>query len=158
MPRFTPKREPRGKPIDRQIVGLYDALLRLESSPVIQLNRAVAVAMRDGPEAGLVRIEPLLSHETLGRYRLTHAAKADLLRRLGRFSEAKTSYEAALALTRQEPEQRFLKRRLAEISGWPAKNFRPLSIPGQAVRPMEEDARRKRREGVVTERLSLASI
>ena len=100
-----------------QIVGLYDALLRLEPSPVIQLNRAVAVGMRDGPEAGLVLIEPLLGPETLGRYRLAHAAKADLLRRLGRLSEAKSSYEAALALTQQEAEQRFLNRRLTEISG-----------------------------------------
>ena len=100
-----------------QIVGLYDALLRLEPSPVIVLNRAVAVAMRDGPEAGLVLIEGLLGQETLGRYHLAHAAKADLLRRLGRFSEARTSYEAALPLTQQEVERRFLKRRLAEISG-----------------------------------------
>ena len=100
-----------------QIVGLYDALLRLEPSPVIVLNRAVAVAMRDGPEAGLILIEGLLGQETLGRYHLAHAAKADLLRRLGRFSEARTSYEAALPLTQQEVERRFLKRRLAEISG-----------------------------------------
>ena len=100
-----------------EITGLYDALLRLEPSPIIELNRAVAVAMRDGPEAGLALIEPLLGPGGLGRYRLAHAAKADLLRRLGRFPEAKASYEAALALTRQEPEQRFLKRRLLEIGG-----------------------------------------
>lgn len=98
-----------------EIVGLYDALLRLEPSPVIQLNRAAAVAMRDGPEAGLALIEPLIDQGDLGRYHLAHAAKADLLRRLGRFSEAKVSYEAALAFARQEPEQRFLKRRMAEI-------------------------------------------
>lgn len=98
-----------------QIAGLYEALLRLEPSPIVQLNRAVAVAMRDGPEAGLALIEPLLDQGGLGRYRLAHAAKADLLRRLGRLPEAKASYEAALALTQQQPEQRFLKRRLAEI-------------------------------------------
>jgi RNA polymerase sigma-70 factor (ECF subfamily) len=100
-----------------EIVGLYDALLRLEPSPIIQLNRAAALAMRDGPEAGLVLIEPLIDQGGLGRYHLAHAAKADLLRRLGRLPEAEVSYEAALALTRQEPEQRFLKRRLAEIKG-----------------------------------------
>jgi RNA polymerase sigma-70 factor, ECF subfamily len=101
----------------REIVGLYDALLRLEPSPIIQLNRAAALAMRDGPGAGLALIEPLLNQGGLGRYHLAHAAKADLLRRLGRFPEAKASYEAALALAQQEPEQRFLKRRLAEIAG-----------------------------------------
>jgi RNA polymerase sigma-70 factor (ECF subfamily) len=100
-----------------QIVGLYDALSRLEPSPVIQLNRAAAVAMRDGPGAGLALIEPLIDQGGLGRYHLAHAAKADLLRRLGRLVEAKVSYEAALALARQEPEQRFLKRRLTEIKG-----------------------------------------
>jgi RNA polymerase sigma-70 factor (ECF subfamily) len=100
-----------------EIAGLYDALLRLEPSPIIQLNRAVALAMRDGPGAGLVLIEPLLDQGGLGRYHLAHAAKADLLHRLGRFPEAKVSYEAALALTQQGPEQRFLKRRLTEIAG-----------------------------------------
>ncbi len=100
-----------------EIAGLYGALLRLEPSPIIQLNRAVAVAMRDGPEAGLVLIDPLLDQRGLGRYHLAHAAKADLLRRLGRLAEAKASYEVALALTQQEPEQRFVKRRLAEIAG-----------------------------------------
>ncbi|HEX4171361.1 MAG TPA: DUF6596 domain-containing protein, partial [Acetobacteraceae bacterium] len=100
-----------------EIAGLYDALLRLEPSPVVHLNRAVAVAMRDGPEAGLVLIDPLLDHGGLGRYHLAHAAKADLLRRLGRLPEAKASYETALALTQQGPEQRFVKRRLAAIAG-----------------------------------------
>jgi RNA polymerase sigma-70 factor, ECF subfamily len=100
-----------------EIAGLYGALLRLEPSPIIQLNRAVAVAMRDGPEAGLILIDPLLDQRGLGRYHLAHAAKADLLRRLGRLAEAKASYEIALALTQQEPEQRFVKRRLAEIAG-----------------------------------------
>jgi len=98
-----------------EIVGLYDALLALEPSPIIELNRAVAVAMRDGPTAGLALLESLLDPGILGRYHLAHAAKADLLRRLGRFPAAKASYEMALSLTRQAPEQRFLKRRLAEI-------------------------------------------
>jgi RNA polymerase sigma-70 factor (ECF subfamily) len=100
-----------------EIVGLYGALARLEPSPIIELNRAAAVAMRDGPEFGLALIEPLIEQGGLGRYHLAHAARADLLRRLDRLPEAKASYEAALALARQEPEQRFLKRRLAEISG-----------------------------------------
>ena len=100
-----------------EIAGLYDALLRLEPSPVVHLNRAVAVAMRDGPEAGLVLIDPLLDQGGLGRYHLAHAAKADLLRRLGRLPEAQASYETALALTQQGPEQRFVKRRLAAIAG-----------------------------------------
>jgi RNA polymerase sigma-70 factor (ECF subfamily) len=100
-----------------EIVGLYDALLRLEPSPVVALNRAAAVAMRDGPEAGIALIEPLIGQGGLGGYHLAHAAKADLLRRLDRLPEAKASYEAALALARQEPERRFLKRRLTEIAG-----------------------------------------
>lgn len=99
-----------------EIVGLYDVLWRREPSPVILLNRAVAVAMRDGPEAGLVLVEPLLDPASLGRYHLAHAAKADLLRRLGQHHAARESYETALAMTRQGPEQRFLKRRLAEIA------------------------------------------
>ena len=100
-----------------EIAGLYDVLLRLEPSPVVLLNRAVAVAMRDGPEAGLRLVEPLLGAGSLGGYHLVHAARADLLRRLGRYDEARASYTAALALTRQEPERRFLKRRLTEIGG-----------------------------------------
>ena len=83
----------------------------------MRLNRAVAVAMRDGPEAGLALVEPLLQGGELDRYRLAHAAKADLLRRSGRFAEAKTAYLAALDLTQQEPERRFLRRRLQEIGG-----------------------------------------
>jgi RNA polymerase sigma-70 factor (ECF subfamily) len=98
-----------------QIVGLYDVLARLEPSPVVELNRAVAVAMRDGPEAGLVLVDALLARGELDDYRLAHAARADLCRRLGRKSEARTSYERALALSRQEPERRFLERRLAEL-------------------------------------------
>jgi RNA polymerase sigma-70 factor (ECF subfamily) len=97
-----------------QIVGLYDALLAMEPSPVVELNRAVAVAMRDGPEAGLALIEPLLKQ--LNGYHLAYAARADLYRRLGRATEARASYEKALGLARLEPEKRFLKRRLAELS------------------------------------------
>ncbi|WP_338092570.1 RNA polymerase sigma factor [Salipiger mangrovisoli] len=99
-----------------EIVGLYDALLHREPSPVIALNRAVAVAMRDGPEAGLALIEPLLTPELLGGYHLAHAAKAELLRRAGHCDAAKSAYEASLGLARQDPEKRFLRARLAEIS------------------------------------------
>jgi RNA polymerase sigma-70 factor, ECF subfamily len=98
-----------------QIVGLYDALLRIEPSPVIALNRAVAVAMRDGPEAGLALIEPLLP--ALPGYHAAPAAAADLCRRAGRLHEAQAHYRAAAALARQEPERRFLLRRLAEVGG-----------------------------------------
>jgi RNA polymerase sigma-70 factor, ECF subfamily len=99
-----------------EIVGLYDVLSRTDPSPVIALNRAVAVAMRDGPEAGLVLIDAILDRGDLLDYRLAHAARADLCRRLGRTADARASYERALALTRQEPERRFLERRLAELS------------------------------------------
>ncbi len=98
-----------------QIVGLYDALLALEPSPVVALNRAVAVAMRDGPETGLALVDGLLAEGHLDGYRLAHAARADLCRRLGRTDAARTSYEKALALTRQAAERRFLERRLAEL-------------------------------------------
>jgi RNA polymerase sigma-70 factor (ECF subfamily) len=98
-----------------QIVGLYDVLARVEPSPVIELNRAVAVAMRDGPAAGLALIDAILAGGALADYRLAHAARADLCRRLGRTTEARASYERALALTRGEPERRFLERRLAEL-------------------------------------------
>ncbi len=98
-----------------EIVGLYDALLRVDASPVIALNRAVAVAMRDGAEAGLVLIDAILERGDLADYRLAHAARAELRRRLGRTAAARVSYERALALTRQEPERRFLERRLAEL-------------------------------------------
>ena len=99
-----------------EIVGLYDALLQLDPSPVIELNRAVAVAMRDGPEAGLVLIDAILDRGDLLEYRLAHAARAELCRRLGRTREAKASFERALALSRQEPERRFLEKRIAELS------------------------------------------
>jgi RNA polymerase sigma-70 factor (ECF subfamily) len=98
-----------------QIVGLYDVLSRVEPSPVIELNRAVAVAMRDGPAAGLELIDAILDRGDLSDYRLAHAARADLCRRLGRTAEARTAYKRALALTRQEPERRFIERRLDEL-------------------------------------------
>ena len=100
-----------------QIVGLYDVLASVEPSPVVELNRAVAVAMRDGPDAGLTLVDSILARGVLSDYRLAHAARADLCRRLGKKAEAKASYERALALTRQEPERRFLERRLAELEG-----------------------------------------
>jgi RNA polymerase sigma-70 factor, ECF subfamily len=99
-----------------EIVGLYDILLRAEPSPVIGLNRAVAVAMRDGPAAGLVLIDAILARGDLQDYHLAHAAHADLCRRLGKNAQARASYERAIALARQEPERRFLERRLAELS------------------------------------------
>ncbi len=99
-----------------QIVGLYDVLLRLEPSPIVELNRAVAVAMRDGPAAGLALVDALLARGELADYRLAHATRADLCRRLGRRDEARASYEKALAMTRQEAEQRFLRKRLTELS------------------------------------------
>ena len=98
-----------------QIVGLYDVLLRAESSPVVELNRAVALAMRDGPSAGLALVDDILSRGDLTNYHLAHSARADLCRRLGRTGEARTSYERALALTQQEPERRFLEGRLREL-------------------------------------------
>jgi RNA polymerase sigma-70 factor, ECF subfamily len=99
-----------------EIVGLYDVLQRVDASPVIELNRAVAIAMRDGPAAGLVLIDAILDRGDLADYRLAHAARAELCRRLGRTAQARIAYERALALTRQEPERRFLERRLGEIS------------------------------------------
>ena len=99
-----------------EIVGLYDVLLRADPSPVIELNRAVAVAMRDGPADGLSLIDAILNRGDLTDYRLAHAARAELCRRLGKTSEAHAAYERALALTRQEPERRFLERRLAELA------------------------------------------
>ena len=98
-----------------QIVVLYSVLLRIDSSPIVELNRAVAVAMRDGPEAGLVLIDAILERGDLVDYHLAHAARGELCRRSGRMSEAKKSYERALSLARQEPERRFLTRRLSEI-------------------------------------------
>ena len=99
-----------------QIVALYDVLLRMEPSPVIELNRAAAVAMRDGPEPGLELIDAILARGELANYHLAHAARADLCRRLGRTAQARASYERALALTKLEPERRFLERRLRELA------------------------------------------
>jgi RNA polymerase sigma-70 factor (ECF subfamily) len=98
-----------------QIVGLYDVLMRASPSPVVELNRAVAVAMRDGPMAGLALIDTILGRGDLGDYPLAHSARADLCRRLGKSDDARASYERALSLTRQEPQRRFLERRLAEL-------------------------------------------
>ena len=98
-----------------QIVGLYDILLQAEPSPVVELNRAVAVAMRDGPAAGLLLVNGILGRGELGDYRLAHAARADLCRRLGHAEQARTSYRRALELAEQAPERRFLQRRLAEL-------------------------------------------
>jgi RNA polymerase sigma-70 factor (ECF subfamily) len=98
-----------------QIVALYDVLLRTELSPVVDLNRAVAVAMRDGPEAGLALIDDILASGDLADYHLAHAARADLCRRLGRTTDARESYQRALTLAKQEPERRFLQKRLQEL-------------------------------------------
>jgi RNA polymerase sigma-70 factor (ECF subfamily) len=99
-----------------QIVGLYDVLMRVEPSPVVELNRAVAAAMRDGPEAGLALIDAILVRGDLSDYRLAHAARADMCRRLGRSADARAAYERALTLTEQEPERRFLEGRLAQLT------------------------------------------
>ena len=98
-----------------QIAGLYDVLARVDPSPVIELNRAVAVAMRDGPLAGLILIDAILARGELADYHLAHSARADMCRRLGRTAQARASYQRALELTRQQPERRFLERRLAEL-------------------------------------------
>ena len=98
-----------------QIVGLYDALARAEPSPVVELNRAVAVAMRDGPAAGLALVDAILARGELADYHLAHSARAELCRRLGRSADARAAYERALGLTRQEPERRFLEARLADL-------------------------------------------
>ena len=99
----------------RQIVALYDRLLQIQPSSVVQLNRAVAIAMRDGPEAGLAQIDAVLQHAELANYYLAHSARADMCRRLGRTAEARSSYEKALALTQQEPERQFLQQRIREL-------------------------------------------
>ena len=106
-------------------------LLRADPSPVVELNRAVAVAMRDGPQAGLALIDAILARGDLADYHLAHSARADLCRRLGRTAEARASYERALALTRQEPERRFLERRLRELA---ELKDRPSERRGQARR------------------------
>jgi len=99
----------------RQIAGLYDVLVRADPSAVVELNRAAAIAMRDGPAAGLALVDAILARGELADYALAHSARADLCRRLGRTADARASYERALTLTRQEPQRRFLARRLAEL-------------------------------------------
>jgi RNA polymerase sigma-70 factor (ECF subfamily) len=100
-----------------EIVGLYDVLARADPSPVVELNRAAAVAMRDGPAAGLALIDAILARGDLEDYQLAHSARADLCRRLGRNVEARAAYQRALSLTRQEPERRLLERRLRALGG-----------------------------------------
>jgi RNA polymerase sigma-70 factor (ECF subfamily) len=105
-----------------QIAGLYDVLLRADPSPVVELNRAAAIAMRDGPEAGLALVDAILARGELADYHFAYAARGDMCRRLGRTAEAITAYERALALTNQAPERRFFERRLAELrSGEPSR-------------------------------------
>jgi RNA polymerase sigma-70 factor (ECF subfamily) len=99
----------------RQIVALYSQLVRIQPSPVVHLNRAVAIAMRDGPEVGLAHIDAVLAHGELENYYLAHSARADMYRRLGRSAEARSSYEKALALTQQEPERQFLQERIRQL-------------------------------------------
>jgi len=111
-----------------EIVGLYDALLRTDPSPVIELNRAVAVAMRDGAHVGVHLIDGIFARGDLLDYRLAHAARADLCRRIGRVEDARASYERAIGLTKQEPERRFLERQLAALRST------DLVEPGRAVR------------------------
>jgi RNA polymerase sigma-70 factor (ECF subfamily) len=98
-----------------QIVSLYDRLARLAPSPVVELNRAVAIAMRDGPEAGLALVDAIIARRDLAEYHLLYSARAELCRRLGRTAEARAAYQRALSLAQQEPERRFLARRLAEL-------------------------------------------
>ena len=99
----------------RQIVAVYNQLVRIQPSPVVHLNRAVAIAMRDGPEAGLKHIDAVLAQGDLANYYLAHSARADMYRRLGRTAEARSSYEKALALTQQEPERQFLQERIRQL-------------------------------------------
>jgi len=99
----------------RQIAAIYDQLVRIQPSPVVQLNRAVAIAMCEGPEAGLAHIDAVLEHGELANYYLAHSARADMYRRLGRTAEARASYEKALALTQQEPERQFLQERIRQL-------------------------------------------
>ncbi len=108
-----------------QIVGLYDMLAQAVPSPVIELNRAVAVAMRDGPAAGLALIDAILARGDLADYHLAHAVRADLCRRLGRTAEARAAYGRAIGLAQQEPERRFLERRLAGLLTAPTTDHRP---------------------------------
>jgi len=105
----------------RQIAGLYDVLLRVQPSPVVELNRAAAIAMSEGAERGLSLIDALLERGELENYQLVYSARADLLRRLGRFGEAMAAYGSALALTSQGAQRRFLERRISEVRSRTAK-------------------------------------
>jgi RNA polymerase sigma-70 factor, ECF subfamily len=104
-----------------RIVGLYDLLARADPSPVVELNRAVAVSMRDGPASGLALVDAILERGQLDAYQLAHAARADLLRRLGRTADARAAYRRALELTRQEPQRRFIEQRLNELAHGPGR-------------------------------------
>jgi RNA polymerase sigma-70 factor, ECF subfamily len=100
----------------RQIVALYNRLVRILPSPVVQLGRAVAIAMRDGPEVSLALIDAVLAHGELANYYLAHSARADMYRRLGRTASARSSYETALELTQLEPERQFLQERIRQLN------------------------------------------
>ena len=119
-----------------EIVGLNDVLLRADPSPIVELNRAVAIAMRDGPDAGVKLIDEIFGRGDLLDYRLAHAARADLCRRLGRVDEARASYERAIALTKQDPGRRFLEQRLSEL---PASE---VVVPEASGRRRSEKARK----------------
>jgi RNA polymerase sigma-70 factor (ECF subfamily) len=106
-----------------EIVGLYDLLMRMNPSPIVELNRAVAVAMRDGPQAGLEIIDSILARGELKDYRFAHSTRAELCRRLGKTEEAMSSYKKALSLAQQEPEKRFLERRLDELNHPASRRF-----------------------------------
>ncbi len=129
-----------------QIAGLYDVLLRVDPSPVVELNRAVAVAMRDGPAAGLALIDAILARGDIADYLPAHAARADLCRRLGRTADARASYERALGLARQEPERRFLEKRLGELRGRRGDCRRATPSPSHDdPRPSSRSSRRRSR-------------
>jgi RNA polymerase sigma-70 factor (ECF subfamily) len=100
----------------RQIVALYHRLARMQPSPVVELNRAVAIAMRDGPEVGLALIDAVLAHGEMAKYYLAHLSRADMCRKLGRTAEAPPPYEKALTLTQPEPERKFLQERLRQLN------------------------------------------
>ena len=106
-----------------EIVGLYDLLMRMNPSPIVESNRAVAVAMRDGPQAGLEIIDSILARGELKDYRFAHSTRAELCRRLGKTEEAMSSYKKALSLAQQEPEKRFLERRLDELNHPASRRF-----------------------------------
>src|ERR1700684_4505251 len=112
---FILKRNRSLGPTGGRLLGFTTQLGRIHPSPVVHLNRAVAMAMRDGPEAGLAHIDAVLAHGELANYYLAHSARADMYRRLGRTAEARSPYEKALALTQQEPERQFLQERIRQL-------------------------------------------